>query len=342
MKKLIKVFETLIKKVENEKPKGYIFKINNYKKLIKLIKGKETEKEIYEIVDKSFQQAKKIKEKLKEYFETGKIKEVEEYVNKIGINEDYEIIKIFESVPNIGEVKAKSLVKEEGIRSIKELRLKQDELLNNNQKLGLKYYEDLIDPKTLDTRRILRSEIQRYEIEIKNAMSMFKQYGLRGEICGSYRRGLATSGDIDIIITSNTEGENILKLLVSQLYEEGIVKEKFVLGEKKFMGISMLGKNGKARRMDIMYTPPEEYAFGILYFTGSDDFNKEMRKYALQLGYTLNEHRIMGKTNKKVIKIETERGIFKFLGIPYVKPENRIVGEYKFPTKKELASIPMK
>ena len=108
------------------------------------------------------------------------------------------------------------------------------------------------------------------------------------------------------------------------------------------MGVSRLGKNRKARRIDIMYTPPEEYAFGILYFTGSDDFNKDMRKYALQMGYTLNEHRIMEINTKKEITIEKEKDIFKFLGIPYVKPENRILGEYRFPTKKQLASIPIR
>ena len=42
------------------------------------------------------------------------------------------------------------------------------------------------------------------------------------------------------------------------------------------------------------YTPPfspsAQYYFGILYFTGSDMFNKEMRQRALDKGFTLNEY----------------------------------------------------
>ena len=36
--------------------------------------------------------------------------------------------------------------------------------------------------------------------------------------------------------------------------------------------------------------PYDQYYCGILYFTGSDMFNKEMRKKALEAGYTLNEY----------------------------------------------------
>ena len=50
-----------------------------------------------------------------------------------------------------------------------------------------------------------------------------------------------------------------------------------------------------ARRIDLLYSPPKEYAFAILYFTGSQEFNTVMRQHALDMGYTLNEHGISTK-----------------------------------------------
>ena len=36
--------------------------------------------------------------------------------------------------------------------------------------------------------------------------------------------------------------------------------------------------------------PYDQYYCGILYFTGSDQFNKAMRSHALDQGFTLNEY----------------------------------------------------
>jgi DNA polymerase IV (family X) len=52
----------------------------------------------------------------------------------------------------------------------------------------------------------------------------------------------------------------------------------------------VIGKLGEypARRLDFLYTSPEEYPFAVLYFTGSKGFNTAMRQRALDLGYSLN------------------------------------------------------
>jgi len=80
------------------------------------------------------------------------------------------------------------------------------------------------------------------------------------------------------------------------------------------------------RRIDIMYTKPEEYPFAILYFTGSGDFNVRMREDALKQGYTMNEYSMKHTGTKEVIEktFKTEREIFDFLGYDYLEPEMRI------------------
>ena len=55
------------------------------------------------------------------------------------------------------------------------------------------------------------------------------------------------------------------------------------------MVIGKLNKESKARRLDFLYSPPDEYLFAILYFTGSKEFNTAM-SYALNNELTLNEH----------------------------------------------------
>lgn len=38
--------------------------------------------------------------------------------------------------------------------------------------------------------------------------------------------------------------------------------------------------------------PKDQYYCGVLYFTGSDIFNKNMRTHALEMGFTINEYAI--------------------------------------------------
>ena len=96
------------------------------------------------------------------------------------------------------------------------------------------------------------------------------------------------------------------------------------LGDKKCMAFVKLGN--KARRLDLLITPEKEYAYALLYFTGSDQFNVEFRKYALTKGYTLNEHTLLKKDlkSKDVPEIKTEKDIFDFLGLVYKEPIERI------------------
>ena len=44
------------------------------------------------------------------------------------------------------------------------------------------------------------------------------------------------------------------------------------------------------RRLDIRLAPHDQYYCAVLYFTGSDLFNKNMRTHALEKKYTLNEY----------------------------------------------------
>ena len=96
-------------------------------------------------------------------------------------------------------------------------------------------------------------------------------------IVGSYLRNHPDSGDIDILITHLDNDINIYKRFISRLGDVGYISELLAYGNKKFMGLAKLSGHKYHRRIDVLYTPIEEYPFALLYFTGSGRFNTAVR-----------------------------------------------------------------
>ena len=155
-------------------------------------------------------------------------------------------------------------------------------------------------------------------------------------INGSYRRGHATSGDIDVLISSKDgkEAEYRSKLR-EELIKMGIVKEILASGDKKDMLITKLKDSSISRHVDLMSTSIDSYPFAVMYFTGSGPFNVLQRNHALRMGYTINEFTIAHKDTKLPISSEeikkkigktsfkTEKDIYDFLELEYVEPNQR-------------------
>ena len=108
-------------------------------------------------------------------------------------------------------------------------------------------------------------------------------------VVGSYRRGVTSSGDIDILIR-HPKDKNMLKPLVETLLKKGYLQDNLSYGTKKYSGVCFLGKGHKSRRIDLLFTTKKEYPFALFYFTGSGSFNVEIRKKATKMGYKLNEY----------------------------------------------------
>ena len=252
-----------------------------------------------------------IYDKLDEYTKTGKVALLEKYRN--------DPIIVFTNIYGVGPKKAGELVKTHDIQSIEELREKQERVLNNLQRIGLKYYEDILE-------RIPRNEIAKYDCEF---MKTFKQesktINTYYEIVGSYRRGAVNSGDIDVIVTS--DDPSVFHRVLDSLISKKIIIEVLSRGDTKSLVIAKLTPRSKARRVDFMFTTKVEYPFAIMYFTGSKDFNTAMRRHALRMGLSMNEHGFTNKdSQQKVVydDIVSEKDIFDKLNLVYVSPENRV------------------
>jgi NAD-dependent DNA ligase len=253
-----------------------------------------------------------IMEKLNEYVETGTLKVLEREKNNP--------VNILAEVYGIGPKKAKELV-DNGITSISQLRENQ-QMLNDIQKVGLRYYEDVL-------KRIPRSEIEHYKKIFESDFKKVATSDSKFEIVGSYRRGAQNSGDIDVIITSDSP--KVFINFIDELIKKKIILEILSRGPTKCLVMAKIPSSDSVRRVDFLYTGLQEFPFAILYFTGSKIFNTVMRHIALEKGYTMNEHGINKMEGKKKgDKVDhhfaSEKDIFDFLGLEYKAPTERTDG----------------
>ncbi len=319
-----KILEQLKLLAHDKKAKKETFRVRAYQNAIQAIK--EYEGEIISIndLDKVPGLVKgSIQKKIEEFIKTGEIEQVKT------ISEDSQIIETLSNIYGVGPSKANDLLSKYKIKSIDDLKqkLEKDEtILNDKQKIGLKYYDDLL-------KRIPRKEMEKHDIFITDFIKgLDKNNDLIYEVVGSYRRKANNSGDIDILCTTKNKDTKLFNKIIKKLEEDKYVTETLAKGEKKFMGISKLHRHKTHRRLDMIYTDYSNYAFTLLYFTGSGQFNIDMRNHALSLGYSLSEYGL--KKNGTFVdnngkQFETEEDIFNFLGLNYVNPENRKSGALK-------------
>ena len=261
-------------------------------------------------------------DRIKEIILTGKLSEVK--ITK----DDKQYLKMIEELEEIygiGRNTAYKLFKEYKIKSIDELiqKVNNNEIkVSDNIKIGLKYVNKL------DTN-IPRQDISDFHEYILNLFLQI-DINLFGTICGSYRRLKPTSGDIDLIIIHQDYKKiedkikvNYLDIIVQELIKKNIIIESLTRTDvkTKYMGI-FKWNNSKQRRIDIRFIPTQSYYSAILYFTGSKDFNKNMRLIAISHNYTLNEYGLYDE-KKKIFKINSEKDIFDILGMEYITPDKR-------------------
>ncbi|XP_029000554.1 DNA polymerase lambda [Betta splendens] len=266
---------------------------------------------------------KRMADKIDEIMESGHLRKLDH------IGEDVPVLELFTNIWGAG-FKTAQLWYQQGFRTLEDIRTKA--CLSNTQKIGLKYYEDFLD-------RMPREEAAAIEKVVKDAAQAIDP-GLVAITCGSYRRGKATCGDVDVLIT-HPDGQShkgIFSQLLQRLHDSGFLTDDLVSQEdngeqKKYMGVCCLpGSHHRHRRLDIIVVPYNEFACALMYFTGSAHFNRSMRAMAKTKKMSLSEHSL----NKDVVRqgtlkvyggiplpTPTEKDVFSLLGIPFRPPHER-------------------
>uniref|UniRef100_A0A8C1VC08 DNA polymerase n=1 Tax=Cyprinus carpio TaxID=7962 RepID=A0A8C1VC08_CYPCA len=262
----------------------------------------------------------KIAEKIDEFLTTGKLRKLE----KIRSDDTSSSINFLTRVTGIGPAAARKFY-DEGVRNLEGL---YTWLLCIY--IICVYFEEF-------EKRIPRAEMQEMEVGVSELDVVDPEY--IGTICGSYRRGAESSGDIDILLThpdftSQSEKQpKLLHAVVDHLESIGFITDTLSKGDTKFMVGLCLSQSEEDeeecfhRRIDIRLIPKDQYYCGVLYFTGSDIFNKNMRTHALEKGFTLNEYTIrpLGVTGVagEPLLVDSEKDIFDYIQWKYREPKER-------------------
>ena len=261
-----------------------------------------------------------IAKRIDEILATGTLVELNEPANVINkeLDDHQKAIENLTQITGMGVVRAKGLVNS-GIMTIDQYKdaIKDGRVKSTHHiDIGLKYFDKI-------NERIPRKEIEELEVVIRKQIKKLSKTAIFS-ICGSYRRGKETCGDIDVLFTDKITNRNdantdLLHKLVEELSKIGFLIDHLTTnGDKKYMGICK-----GSRRIDIRYVEYKEYYAALLYFTGSKDFNIQIRNKAISAGYSLSEYGLKEKNSGKMIELHSEEELFTLLKIPYVKPTDR-------------------
>ncbi|XP_043568856.1 DNA polymerase lambda isoform X2 [Chiloscyllium plagiosum] len=266
---------------------------------------------------------KRMAEKIREILESGHLRKLDY------ISESVPVLETFSNIWGAG-VKTAQMWYQQGFRTLDDIQMKAS--LTKQQTIGLKHYHDFLD-------RMPREEAGEIEKTVRD-MAQSIDPSLIAVACGSYRRGRATCGDVDVLIT-HPDGKShrgVFSKILAGLRDTGFLTDDLVSQEesgnqKKYLGVCRLpGPGHRHRRLDIIVVPYSEFACALMYFTGSAYFNRSMRALAKTKGMSLSEHslncHVLRKGNAKIttgiiISTTTEQDIFEQLGLPYRKPHER-------------------
>ncbi|KIK66377.1 hypothetical protein GYMLUDRAFT_193030 [Collybiopsis luxurians FD-317 M1] len=279
--------------------------------------------------------AEKTALKIMEIIDTGDLRRIE-----FERTEDVLATSVFTKIYGVGQ-KTAQMWYNNGCRTLDDLRNgKGGVKLNEGQEIGLEFYDDL-------NTRMPREEAKAI-FELIKPIALGIDPDLFVEIMGSYRRGKADCGDIDILITRCPDDgrthKGVLRQLIDKLHKAGILTEDLALPdyskplEAVYHGICRLPnvKGARRRRIDFLTVPWSSKGGALLYYTGDDIFNRSMRLLANKIGYSLNQrglyagvvrdpkNRIVKLNTGNLIASETERQIFDKLGVPWREPRERV------------------
>ncbi|XVF02385.1 hypothetical protein REPUB_Repub04eG0171200 [Reevesia pubescens] len=229
---------------------------------------------------------KSMQDHIQEIVTTGKLSKLEHFET----DEKVKTISLFGEVWGIGPATALKLY-EKGHRTLDDL--KNENSLTNAQKIGLKYFDDI---KT----RIPRHEVQ----EMASLLQKVAEDIVPGVavVCGgSYRRGKASCGDLDIVIThpDGKSHKGFLQKYVKRLKEMKFLREDLVFsthseegtdsGVDTYFGLCTYPGRELRHRIDFKVYPRDIYAFGLIAWTGNDVLNRRLRLLAESKGYRLDD-----------------------------------------------------
>lgn len=259
----------------------------------------------------------KLTERINEFISTGHIA----YLDELRRQFPQGLLDIM-SLQGIGPKKAKALYDTLHISSIDELRAAATAgKLRHLEGFGEKTEQNILQAvafKKQSTGRMLLHEALGIATEVINYLRTHPAV-LTADYAGSLRRRKETIGDIDILCTVKTGGEQeAIEHFVTMPQATRVLAR----GDTKASIQTVDGVQIDARIIE-----PRSYGAALQYFTGSKEHNVALRGLARDKGLTINEYGIFALDNKETpLGGRTEEEIYRKVGMKYIPPvlrENR-------------------
>ncbi|XP_047458191.1 DNA nucleotidylexotransferase isoform X2 [Mugil cephalus] len=271
-------------------------------------------------------------------------------VEKILSDERYQTLKLFTSVFGVGPKTAEKWYRR-GMRSFSDVLTEPDVRLNRMQQTGFLHYGDI-------SRAVSKPEARALGNIIDEAVHAITSDAIVA-LTGGFRRGKEFGHDVDFIVSTPQEGkeEGLLTAVIGRLKHQGIVLycdyqastfDISKLPSHRFEAMDHFAKcflilrledsqvegglsraegdrrSWRAVRVDLVSPPMDRYAFTLLGWTGSRQFERDLRRYArMERRMLLDNHALYDKTKKEFLAATTEKDIFAHLGLEYIEPWQR-------------------
>ncbi|KAM6997505.1 DNA nucleotidylexotransferase [Tautogolabrus adspersus] len=283
---------------------------------------------------------------MEEILQNGRSFEVERILS----DERYQTLKLFTSVFGVGPKTADKWYRR-GLRSFSDILADSSIQLNRMQQSGFLHYGDISRAVSKAEARALRNIID----EAVHAITPDAVLALTGGFC----RGKEFGHDVDFIVTTPEPGEEetLIPKVINRLTKQGILlyteyqASTFDMSKlpclrfeamdhfaKCFLILRLEGsqvegglhiaegdsRGWRAVRVDLVSPPMDRYAFALLGWTGSRQFERDLRRYArMERRMLLDNHALYDKTKKEFLAAKTEKDIFAHLGLEYIEPWQR-------------------
>ncbi len=218
------------------------------------------------------------------------------------------------ALPSLGPVRTRAL-HTIGVDSLDQLRQALDQhrlegLRGFGPVLRRKLREALDARATAGPKRWLWSVAGQYAEPLRTYLRSLPDVAAV-EICGSYRRGRDTVGDLDIVVCSARKID-----LAEALRRYPETSEITAAGPTRCTVVLRSGL-----QVDLRLVPPESAGAATYYFTGSREHNLQLRLRAVERGLKLNEYGLF--RDRKRIAGTSEQELLRALGLPPIPPELR-------------------
>ncbi|KAF2857289.1 Nucleotidyltransferase [Piedraia hortae CBS 480.64] len=264
----------------------------------------------------------KIATLMKEWNDTGQIGLLEEYAQ----DQNLQILKLFHNIWGVGTNTAREFLYKRGWRDLENVVEFGWESLTRVQQIGVKYYEEFLEPIPRSEVKYISSVIQRHAIRVRDA-------NIQLLTVGGYRRGKETCGDVDVIVSHPEEEKTLglIPLLVFSLEEEGWITHTLTFSsanstrdqqtlplrsspgghgfdtlDKAFVVWKDIAKSsGPHRRVDIIVSPWKTVGCAVVGWTGDTTFERDLRRYAKDVkGWKFDSSGVRDRRNGQCVDIE--------------------------------------